>query len=394
MDGVKFSYKRAAILYVVSAFLLSGCSNGNKENISSDTQAVEAVAAEKILQGSNGEETTIESTQETGNVEEMQTTGESVSASAQPESIDYVSFLFAGDVCLEEDGFVLDHYDEIGGDLTQCMSPYLIEMMNSVDIFMLNHEYSISDRGSRIDKYYTFRANPSRMSILKQMGVDIVSLANNHVYDYGYDAFEDTIRLLDENGIRSVGAGLNAGEAEKVQYFDIKGMRIGIVSASRAEKYVITPKATDSQAGVFWMYDDTRLKEVAAEAAEQCDYLIAYLHWGTEDSCYFEDYQHDIALELVDCGVDAIIGGHPHVVQGMEYIGGVPVFYSLGDFWFNGEDKYSMMVQLNIYNDGSTEVEIIPCRQKDYCINYIDTPEGQEDFFHYLSGLSRGVVFE
>lgn len=385
---MKFSYKRAAILYVLSAFLLCGCSNGKKETISSDVQAVEAAAAEKISQAAT------ESTETSGNAEEIQAAGESVSESDQQESLDYVSFLFAGDVCLEEDGFVLDYYDETGGDLTQCMSPYLLERMNAADIFMLNHEYCISDRGSRLDKYYTFRAAPSRMSILVQMGADIVSLANNHVYDYGYDAFEDTLCLLDEYGILHVGAGLNAEEAQKVQYFDLNGIKIGVISASRAEKYVITPEATDSQAGVFWMYDDTRLKEAAAEAAEQCDYLIAYLHWGTEDSCYYEDYQHDIAQELVDCGVDAIIGGHPHVVQGMEYIGDVPVFYSLGDFWFNGEDKYSMMVQLNIYKDGNTEVEIIPCRQKNYCIYDIDTPEEQADFFQYLSELSRGVVFK
>jgi poly-gamma-glutamate synthesis protein (capsule biosynthesis protein) len=304
-----------------------------------------------------------------------------------------VSFLFAGDVCLEEDGFVIDHYDEVGGDLTQCVDTSLLQKMDAADLFMLNHEYSISSRGSRLDKYYTFRADPSRMSILKQMSVDIVSLANNHVYDYGYDAFVDTISLLDEAGIRHVGAGMNQSEAEKVEYFEIKGIRIGIVSASRAEKYVITPQATADTPGVFWMYDDTRLKEVAAEAAAQCDYLIAYLHWGTEDSKYFEQYQHDIAQELVNVGVDAIIGGHPHIVQGMEYIDDVPVLYSLGDFWFNGSDKYSVMVQLDIYKDGSEVVEIIPCRQKDYCIHEITDETEKKEFFDYMSRLSPNVEF-
>lgn len=303
------------------------------------------------------------------------------------------SVLFAGDLCLEEDGFVLDYYDEIGGDLSQCVSPYLLNRMSSADLFMLNHEYAMSSRGERLDKYYTFRANPSRVDILKEMSVDIVSLANNHTYDFGYDAFTDTINILRENGIRQVGAGQNASEAEMVEYFEINGIKIGFVSASRAEKLVITPKATDSQAGVFWMYDDTRLKEVIAAADSQCDFLIAYIHWGTEDSKYFERYQQNIAQELVNCGADAIIGGHPHVVQGMEFIGNVPVIYSMGDFWFNGEDKYSMMVQLVINKNGTCGVEIIPCRQRGYTINHIEDSAEQKEFFKYLSNLSLGVNF-
>ncbi len=328
---MNFKYKRVVALCITAVLLLSGCKSSKEternENFK-ESKIVEAAAAtkqktteaitEKITQRSK-----IETTQET-----IQTESESETIADAQNPDDYVSFLFAGDVCLEEDGFVIDYYDEVGGDLTQCVSPYLLERMRSADIFMLNHEYSISNRGSRLDKYYTFRANPSRMSILKEMDVDIVSLANNHVYDYGYDAFEDTLRLLDESGIRRVGAGMNLAEAEQVQYFEVNGIKIGVVSASRAEKYVITPEAKENEPGVFWMYDDTRLKEVCTEANGQCDFLIAYIHWGTEDSCYFEEYQQEIARELVDCGVDAIIGGHPHIVQGMEYIEDVPVLQS------------------------------------------------------------------
>lgn len=96
---------------------------------------------------------------------------------------------------------------------------------------------------------------------------------------------------------------------------------------------------------------------------------------------------------MVECGVSAIIGGHPHVVQGMEFIGDVPILYSLGDFWFNGEDKYSVMVQLTVYKNRACNVEIIPCRQQNYTIQYLETPEEQEKFFRYLTNLSSGVSF-
>lgn len=391
-----FKYKRTIVLCITAVLLLSGCKNSGdtkKEEAFKEHQIAEAAAPTKEETTKNTTEMAAQKTEEetTEEAAKMETAHETTANFQNPDN--YVSFLFAGDVCLEEDGFVIDYYDEVGGDLTQCVSPYLLERMRLADIFMLNHEYSISDRGSRLDKYYTFRANPSRMSILKEMNVDIVSLANNHVYDYGYDAFEDTLRLLDENGIRRVGAGMNLAEAEQVQYFEVNEIKIGVVSASRAEKYVITPEAKENEPGVFWMYDDTRLKEVCREADGQCDFLIAYVHWGTEDSCYFEEYQREIARELVDCGVDAVIGGHPHIVQGMEYIEDAPVLYSLGDFWFNGSDKYSMMVQLNIYRDGKCEVDIVPCRQKDYGIHYIENPDEQREFFDYFSELSPGVIF-
>ena len=368
-----------------TVLVLPSCGKSDSNKMAHvEKQAVEVAATEAEELVETGESTEDITENET---EILETT------TTEIEDTEPVRFLFAGDLCLEEDGFVLDYFDEVGGDLTRCVSPYLLERMAMADIFMMNHEYAISSRGSRLDKYYTFRADPSRISILKQMSVDLVSLANNHVYDYGYDAFADTLNLLDENGIRHVGAGMNASSAEKVEYFDIRGIRIGVVSASRAEKYVITPQATDSQPGVFWMYDDTRLIEVVSEAASQCDFLIAYLHWGTEDSKYYEDYQHDIAQKLVDSGVDAIIGGHPHIVQGMEYVGDVPVFYSLGDFWFNGADKYSMMVQLSIYKNGTSEVEIIPCRQQNYTITYMKDEEEQEEFFDYMRELSPNVIF-
>lgn len=86
---------------------------------------------------------------------------------------------------------------------------------NAADIFFLNHEYCISDRGTPLeDKYYVFRAKPERMKLLEQMGTDIVSIANNHIYDYGADAMDDTINLLDQAKITHVGGGTNLDESK------------------------------------------------------------------------------------------------------------------------------------------------------------------------------------
>lgn len=303
---------------------------------------------------------------------------------------DSATILFAGDVCLAEDGFVLDYYDTVNG-IKDCINEEIIKTTNEADVFMLNNEFCFSERGNPLDgKLYTFRAKPDRVTILQELGVDIVSLANNHVYDYGREAFEDTMKILTDNGIRYVGGGNNSSEAEKVIYYVINGIKIGIVSASRAEKVRYTPGAKEDSAGVFLMYDEERLLKVVEEADKQCDYLIAYVHWGTEDSKYYEEYQHNVAVNLIDTGVDAIIGGHPHILQGFEYINGKPVIYSLGDFWFNSETKYNGMVRLNIGINGLISAEYVPCMQMNYSTVYVEDGNKKNEIYTYVNELSAG----
>ncbi len=299
--------------------------------------------------------------------------------------------LFAGDVCLEEQDFVLSHYDEVQ-DLEKCISPEILERTNQADVFLLNHEYCISDRGEPLEgKYYTFRAKPKRMKLIEEMGTDIVSLANNHVYDYGPDALLDTVDLLDKAGISYVGGGRNLNEAKQPVYFVVNGIKVGYTAASRAEKTRYTPQAEKDEPGVLLMYESDEFAEVIQAASSECDYLIAYVHWGTEDSDRFEDYQHEQAEELLKCGADIIIGGHPHVLQGMEYIDGKPVIYSMGDFWFNEETKYNGLLELKVTGEGLGEMSFVPCRQSEYTTRYLSEKAEQRELYDYLEELSKGV---
>lgn len=302
-----------------------------------------------------------------------------------------INIAFAGDICLTEDGFVIDHYDEVNGDLSQCISDDIENVTRNADIFMLNHEYPASGRGTALaGKYYTFRADPKREEILQELGTDIVSLANNHIYDYGTDALMDTFQCLKDENIPYVGAGANMDEAKRPVYFIVNGMKIGFVAANRSEKIIYTPEAGENTPGVVRMYDTAMMDEIISEASRECDYLIAYLHWGTEDSPYYEEYQRNIAKEFIDQGADAIIGGHPHVLQGMEYIEGKPVVYSLGDFWFNSETKYTTVLNLKIDMDGLNAMSFLPCRQENYTTHMLYGDEA-EQFFDYMQSLSPNV---
>ncbi len=300
----------------------------------------------------------------------------------------------AGDLCLAEDGFVLDHYDTVGS-LEQCISPEILEVLNQSDLFYVNHEYCISERGTPLSgKYYTFRAKPERMELLKQMGTDLVSLANNHVYDYGEEALYDTADLLDEAGIPYVGGGRNIEEAKRPIYFIINGMKIGFVAASNGERIKYTPQATETTPGILRAYDTSEYNEVIRQAAKECDYLIAYIHWGTEDSNYLNVDQQRWGREFLDSGADIVVGGHPHVLQGIEYVDGKPIIYSLGDFWFNHETKYTGVLKLNITYDGLKEMSFIPCLQTGFTTKYISDVQEQQKLFSFLENLSIGVEID
>lgn len=299
-----------------------------------------------------------------------------------------------GDLCFAEDGFVLDYYDTVN-DLEKCISPSLLKIMNDSDIFYINHEYCISDRGAPLHgKYYTFRAKPERMELLKEMGTDIVALANNHVYDYGKDALMDTTDLLTKNRIPYVGGGKNIEEAKQPIYFIVNGIKIGFVGASNAEKLRYTPQATEDSPGILRAYDTTEYNQVIKNASKNCDYLIAYIHWGTEDSNYLNSLQQSMGREFLNSGADIVVGGHPHVLQGMEYVDGKPIVYSLGDFWFNSETKYTGLLQLQVTLDGLKQMSFVPCLQTNLTTQYLDTTEKQEKLYDFLEKLSINIEID
>ena len=305
-----------------------------------------------------------------------------------------VSISVAGDLCLTEDGFVIDHYDEVGS-LEECISPEILQITNETDLFYVNHEYTISDRGAPLaGKYYTFRAKPERMSILKEMGTDIVSLANNHVYDYGAEALYDTADLLEEAGIPYVGGGRNIAEAKRPIYMIVNGIKIGFVGASNGERIKYTPQATEDTPGILRAYDTTEYNEVIQKASKECDYLIAYIHWGTEDSNYLNEDQQRWGREFLNSGADIVIGGHPHVLQGIEYVDGKPIIYSLGDFWFNHETKYTGLLKLNINLDGLQEMSFVPCLQTGFTTQYLSEPEEQQELYEFLEELSPNITID
>ncbi len=301
---------------------------------------------------------------------------------------------FAGDVNLSESSDPVKKYDASGKNLSQCFSDDLLDEMRSADIMMLNNEFAYSTRGTKAsNKQYTFRANPKRVDILKEMGVDIVSLANNHSLDYGPDALLDTFSTLDDAKIDYVGAGGDINRAKSPIYKTVGGRKIAYVAASR-----VVPEvgwyATDNKLGMVGTYDSALILKSIKEAKANSDFVVIFVHWGVERNNYPEAYQRDLAHEYIDEGADIVIGCHPHVMQGFEYYKGKPIAYSLGNYWFNSSKKESGMVKLYLEADGSTRFQLLPVMNKNVKTYLLTEEKEKKAYYDYMRSISSTVTID
>ena len=265
--------------------------------------------------------------------------------------------VFTGDVELSD--AVLARYDSEG--VEGILEESLLSMLQDADVLMINNEFCFSTRGEKAaDKQYTFRVDPKYVSVLKDMGVDVAGLANNHSIDYGRDALKDTFATFDDAMIDYTGAGMDVEDSAKlVVKTDEMGRKYGFLAASRVIPFG-SWNVESVQPGVFTCYDDSKLIECVKAARPQVDYLYVMVHWGVEHTIELEAHQTQIGHDLVDAGADAVVGMHSHCLQPVEMYEGKPIFYSLGNFIFNENVKSGGAVALKYNEDGLESIQIVP----------------------------------
>ena len=259
---------------------------------------------------------------------------------------------------------------------------------------MTSEEFPFSTRGTPApDKQFTFRVHPEKVKLMQEMGIDLVTLANNHALDYGRDAMLDTIDTLDHAGIRHVGAGKNLVEARKPDVVELNGRTFAFIGATRVYPEEDWAAGTDS-AGMFSAYDGgAQLAEEVKAAKQQADYVIAYVHWGIEREETPNEVQKSIAHRLVDTGADLVVGAHPHVLQGIEYYQGVPIAYSLGNFVFGSSIPSTALLQADVDDEG-IRLRLIPGTSAAGYTRKLDDTEKIAAFYEKMSGLSSGVKID
>ncbi len=234
------------------------------------------------------------------------------------------------------------------------------------DLTVANLECVLADTSDGLDKNtkkaYNFRAYESFVNILTEGGVEAVTVANNHIGDYGQPGFESTVRVLNSSPVSWFGSTDYGGQSF---IYEQDGVRVGLVGSHVAYYWQHTEEMQQ-------MFDDLR--------AQGCQVIIAVIHAGVEYDKRHDDNQTKMARRMIGWGADVVIGHHPHVLQGYEILDGVPVYYSLGNFVFAGNfnlrAKYTVIMQLALSFDENarflgTRVNLIPCRLSEHSeINY------------------------
>ncbi len=310
---------------------------------------------------------------------------------------EFTTITFAGDILFDPGYAIMNKISNNGGAVSGIIGDSLLNIMKSSDIMMVNNEFPYSTRGTATEgKTYTFRADPSSASLLLDMGVDIVTFANNHAYDYGPDAIVDSISTMDQNGIAHVGAGSNIDEASHpVTYTTSNGQKIVIIGTTQVEQLdnPDTKAATETTPGVFRCLDDTLLLHEIKEAKSEGAFVIVFIHWGKE---LYEDvdwWQEKQGPEIAEAGADLIIGCHPHILQKIAYIGDTPVVYSLGNFLFNSKTLDSCLVQAEITGSETCNLRFIPAVQSGCTVNEATGSEATRIMEHMRS-ISTNVYID
>ncbi|MBU1533860.1 CapA family protein [Myxococcota bacterium] len=193
-----------------------------------------------------------------------------------------------------------------------------------------NLEVSITARKSRwVKKKYTFRATPAQAMSLLSLKLDVVSLANNHMLDFGPRGLTDTMTWLTKHTIAFTGAGANSKAARRGVTLDLKGTKaIFLAYNERPPKSFF---ATKRRPGTARLYEPQIIHDIK-RLKKKDNLVFVSLHWGTEHTDIPRPYQVKRAHRLIRAGADAIIGHHPHRPQSLEMYRGKPVIYSLGNF--------------------------------------------------------------
>lgn len=258
------------------------------------------------------------------------------------------TLLVFGDVML--DRYIRNYITASG---TRALFEHVVQDINNADTVLTNLEGPITQFPSVVSKenlQFTFPAHTAQD--LADVGIDIVSLANNHTHNFGKEGLRQTREFLDKANVAHFGDPYN--------------------TPNKLTTRSVVGSTTISFVG-FHQFEDPELKnilEVIRSEKDLGNYVIFFPHWGTEYEKKASTYQQKIAQEVIEAGADVVIGAHPHVIQNIDRYRGKPIFYSLGNFifdqWFSEDVKYGLALFLTFTENTLTSIELKPFYRNRY----------------------------
>jgi poly-gamma-glutamate capsule biosynthesis protein CapA/YwtB (metallophosphatase superfamily) len=238
------------------------------------------------------------------------------------------------------------------------------DIISAADIAFGNLESTISEQnGITQNGVWLFTGPPIGAETLAHAGFDVVSLSNNHIWDFGKRALLETRGYLDAVGIAHAGTGETLDEAYAPAILDVKGLRIAFFSVTKIFNFGGSEHEAFNYAA--WA-DMERLGPAIARVRPDVDLVIVAAHWGAEYQDRPADETVALAHEMIDAGADIVLGGHPHVPQGIDRYNGGFIIYSLGNFAYHQTTEHSVwktrsiILKLTLTKDGVKSWEMIP----------------------------------
>ncbi|WP_033333553.1 MULTISPECIES: CapA family protein [Streptomyces] len=264
------------------------------------------------------------------------TAGAAPSKNAAPRPDGTITVAFAGDVHFEgrtEARLAVQPPEPALGPISATLA--------DADLSVLNLETAITGRGAPEPKLYTFRTSPKALSVLKDSGVDVVSMANNHAVDFGADGLTDTLAAKDSSPIPVVGVGRNAKEAYAPYVTTVRGVKVAVVAASQVEDLTNQKwRAGANKPGIASALDVPALVKAVETAKQQAPVVLVYLHWGEEGKACPTAAQTTVAKKLATAGATAVVGTHAHTMVGSGMLGNTYIGYGFGNFLWYGTSDY------------------------------------------------------
>ncbi len=312
--------------------------------------------------------------------------GETTAQDTVQDSTGTVRMAFVGDIYLGHRA--IRFIDSLGVDYPWGGCRDLFEW---ADLTVGNLEGPILDDGEEwIEKTWYLKMPPGVEHGLYNAGIRAVTMANNHIMDYGIEGLDSTLAALDSAGILHFGAGYNKDEAHREASVTIHGQRIALLgySATFPEEFW----ASDTSAGTAFPTREL-ITSTVSRCVEEYDLVIASFHWSAERRETPKDYQVELAHLCVDLGVDLVIGHHPHVSQSIEVYRGVPIFYSLGNFAFGfyNRTRLGLAVEAEFDNGQIIRARAVGVDVNNWELDFRPVPlegERQLEYIQYLDSLS------
>jgi poly-gamma-glutamate capsule biosynthesis protein CapA/YwtB (metallophosphatase superfamily) len=266
-----------------------------------------------------------------------------------------VTLAFAGDVNFE------GRTAKLLRDPATAFGP-IASVLKSADFTALNLETSVTGRGTPQPKTYHFRTNPFAFAALRDAGVDLVTMANNHILDYGRVGLSDSVAAAKAAHFPYVGVGDDAAQAWAPYLTTINGVKIAIIGVSQVAELASSWVATGSRSGEANSINLHRTIAAVRAAKRLAKVVIVFMHWGTEGQACPDANQLALAPKLAAAGADIIIGAHAHVLQGSGWLGHTFVAYGMANFlwWERSYSTTTGVLELTLHRNVPLTARFIP----------------------------------